>query len=67
MSKKPKRLIRSAALKKRYGDVSDMWIWRRLHDGSGFPQPYRFGRIRMWDEDELDAFDRQCAGGREAA
>jgi predicted DNA-binding transcriptional regulator AlpA len=55
----------------RYGDVSHMWIERRLKDDPDFPRPVKFGRLRFWDEDELDSYDRICAargrGEREAA
>lgn len=56
-TKSPKRWLNSAAVRARYGDVSDMWLWRRLHDDSGFPQPMVIRRRRHWDEEELDIWD----------
>jgi hypothetical protein len=67
-----KRYLRKAAVKARYGGVSDMWIQRRLKpsqdpkdpDIPRFPEPYYFGPgnvLPHWDEDELDAYDRECA------
>jgi hypothetical protein len=39
MTEADDRFCTSAYVRKRYGDVSDMWLWRRLHDDSGFPRP----------------------------
>ena len=41
----------------RYGDVSDMWLWRRLHDNSGFPQPIMIQKRRFWRLSELLAWE----------
>ncbi|SHJ19719.1 transcriptional regulator, AlpA family [Shimia gijangensis] len=45
------------------GDVSDMWIWRRLNEPeSGFPKPVYIGRRRFWREAEiLEWLDGQSA------
>lgn len=42
----------------RYGDVSDMWLWRRLHDDSGFPQPTIINKRRFWRVSDLLAWER---------
>jgi hypothetical protein len=45
----------------RYGNVSDMWLHRRLHDTSGFPQPVViFGR-RFWRLNDLLTWERNLA------
>jgi hypothetical protein len=50
-------LINIGQLKKLLGGVSDMFIHRRLRDGSGFPAPdavianrryWKLGRVREW-------------------
>lgn len=43
--------------RERYGDVSDMWLWRRLHDDSGFPQPMVIQSRRLWKLSELVAWE----------
>jgi predicted DNA-binding transcriptional regulator AlpA len=48
-------------VRERYGNASDMWLWRRLHDKSGFPQPLRIGRRRFWLLAALEAWERSCA------
>ena len=45
----------------RYGDVSDMWLWRRLHDDSGFPRPIVINRRRFWRVSELIRWERSRA------
>lgn len=60
-----RRLYSNAAqVRARYGDVSDMWIFRRTRD-DGFPAPIYFGgKNRFWDDAALDAWDaRAIAAG----
>jgi predicted DNA-binding transcriptional regulator AlpA len=46
-------------VKARYGDVSDMTLWRWLHDEElRFPQPVRINGRRLWSEDALAAWER---------
>jgi predicted DNA-binding transcriptional regulator AlpA len=46
-------------VKKRYGDVSDMWIWRRLNEEeSKFPQPVRINGRRFWKLADLEEYER---------
>ena len=52
--------LRAAHVQTRYG-VSDMWLHRRLNDGSGFPKPVYFGKHRFWKVSELVAWERACA------
>lgn len=36
-------------MRRRYGNVSDMWLYRREHDGSlNFPKPIRISGRRFW-------------------
>jgi hypothetical protein len=57
-----KRYLRAAQVRKRYGGISDMTLHRWLHDPElNFPQPEYHGRDRFWDEEKLDAHDRECA------
>jgi hypothetical protein len=53
--------LTSAQTRARYGNVSDMWLWRRLHDGSGFPQPLTINRRRYWRLFDLIAWERAAA------
>lgn len=51
----------------RYGDISDMWLWRRQHDESGFPKPMVVEKRRFWRLSELIAWERACVSGMRAA
>ena len=50
--------LRSADVRARYGNASDMWLWRRLHDGSGFPRPLLINARRFWRLSELIAWEQ---------
>jgi hypothetical protein len=58
---------RARNVRARYGDVSDMWLTRRMRD-DGFPQPVYFAtKERFWKNEELDEWDRvMIARGCEA-
>ena len=63
-----KTYLSARQVKRRYGGISDMTLWRWSHDPAlGFPQPIYIQRYRYWDEAELDAFDKARASGMEAA
>lgn len=53
--------LTSDQVRTRYGDVSAMWIERRLADASGFPPPIFIGRRRYWRQTELEAWERDLA------
>jgi predicted DNA-binding transcriptional regulator AlpA len=55
------RFLSSRVVRHRYGDVSDMWLWRRIRDGSGFPRPIQIMGRRFWRLSELIAWERQRA------
>ncbi|HZZ21890.1 MAG TPA: hypothetical protein VFE60_04600 [Roseiarcus sp.] len=57
------RLLTAAQVKRRYGNASDMWLWRRLHDSSGFPQPLFICGRRFWRMAALIAWERARAKG----
>jgi len=46
-------LLRAVQVRKRYGDCSDMWLSRRLHDDSGFPKPVYIAGLRHWRLSDL--------------
>jgi hypothetical protein len=54
-------LIPAGKVRQRYGDVSHMWIERRLKDGSGFPKPRYIGRLRFWQLADLEKWERSLA------
>ena len=60
------RYLTGPQVRARYGDVSDMWIHRRLHDNTGFPPPDLIvnGR-RFWRLSALVAWERTLAAGTE--
>ena len=52
----------SGQVRARYGGVSDMTLWRWLHDDDlGFPKPIRINGRRFWSEDQLVAWERSQA------
>ena len=51
-------------VRQRYGDASQMWLWRRLNDPkSDFPQPILIGERRYWRLSELVWWERSRAKG----
>jgi hypothetical protein len=53
------RYLTSQQVRHRYGDVSDMSLWRWLHDGKiGFPRPIIINRRRYWHLRDLEAWER---------
>jgi len=55
---KPTIYLNAAQVRTRYGGVSDMALWRWLHDEDlKFPKPLRINGRRFWNERELTAWD----------
>jgi predicted DNA-binding transcriptional regulator AlpA len=53
--------LTSAQVKRRYA-VSDMAIWRWLHDPAiGFPPPFKIGKRNYWRLSDLQTFELRCA------
>ena len=64
-----KRYSTAKQVCERYGCRSDMWLWRILKNDPRFPRPMTLGhgKIRLFDDEELDAYDDLCkAGGANA-
>ena len=47
------RLLDSAETKSVFGNRSDMWLWRRIKDGT-LPKPLIISGRRYWRADEID-------------
>jgi len=59
VSEKQKLYYTATQVRRRYGGISEMGLWRWINDGKvNFPKPDLIvnGR-RLWSEDSLDAFD----------
>lgn len=58
------RYLTARQVRARFGNVSDMSIWRWTRDPKlGFPQPIRINRRRLFKEADIAAFEaRQAAG-----
>ncbi len=56
-------LMPTAAVRKDFGDVSPMWIVRRLKDDSDFPAPLYIRGRRYWKRGELAEYKRLKAAG----
>jgi predicted DNA-binding transcriptional regulator AlpA len=52
------RYLNAQQVRRRYGEASDMWIWRRLHDDSKFPRPTEICGRRFWKLSELVAWEQ---------
>ena len=55
--------LTAGQIKRRYGDVSDMWIWRYMKR-HGFPKPVKFGgptSARHWRLCEIEQWERERA------
>jgi predicted DNA-binding transcriptional regulator AlpA len=61
------RFLNSRQVRQRYGDASDMWLWRRLNDDSGFPRPLDICGRRFWRLADLVAWERERASREVAA
>lgn len=53
--------LNARQVSQRYGNVSHMWLIRRLNDKSGFPRPVYLGRLRFWKLSELEDWERRRA------
>jgi predicted DNA-binding transcriptional regulator AlpA len=53
--------LTAVQVRRRYGNASDMWLWRRLRDDSNFPRPIEIRKRRYWKLSELIAWERACA------
>jgi hypothetical protein len=64
-TQKAKRYLTVTQVQERYGNVSKMWVERRLKADEEFRNCFtKFGRLRMADEDKLEAWERACAASR---
>jgi predicted DNA-binding transcriptional regulator AlpA len=52
--------LNSAQVRRRYGGVSAMWLYRRGADPE-FPQPMRIGRRKFWRRADLVAYEQKLA------
>ena len=55
------QFLSSRQTRARYGDVSDMWLHRRLNDTSGFPQPIYIRGRRFWPLSWLIDWEKKIA------
>jgi predicted DNA-binding transcriptional regulator AlpA len=55
------RYLNARQVRARYADASDMWLWRRLNDDSGFPKPLEICGRRFWKLSALIAWERNRA------
>ena len=58
----PKKLVRSAAVKRRLGDISSQTLWRYVKDPElEFPKPFYINGVRHWADDAIEAWIAQQA------
>ena len=52
--------LSSAQVMRRYGNITDMTLWRWLQDPKmRFPQPIYLGRLRYWKLRDLAKWERE--------
>lgn len=54
-------LLRTAHVRARYGNVSHMWVERRLADDPKFPKPLYIAKRRFWRLGDLVQWERTLA------
>ena len=65
---KPDVYLTARQVRERYGNCSDMAIWRWLHDEKlNFPKPLVINARRLWKVTDLEAFEAQQSQKQEAA
>jgi hypothetical protein len=56
------KLIGARKVRERYNDVSEMSLWRWLHDDTlAFPHPIYINGRRFWKVSQLEAWERARA------
>ena len=59
-----KRYLTAAQVRARFGGISDMTLWRWIHDEKiRFPQPVVIQRRRFFDAEELEHWEVALAAG----
>jgi predicted DNA-binding transcriptional regulator AlpA len=51
----------SRQVRNRYGNCSEMWLYRRQRDDSGFPKPIEVSGRKLWRLSDLVAWELKCA------
>lgn len=54
-----KKYLSTKQVRERFG-VSHMWIERRMQD-SGFPRPVKMGRLRFYNLEQVEEWERAQA------
>ena len=49
----PNRRVQAKRVRELCGDVSDMWLWRRLDSDPTFPKPTYIAKRRFWREADI--------------
>jgi hypothetical protein len=61
MSERNQKFIAARQVRQRYGNVSHMWIERRLETDPTFPKPIYIAKRRFWDLEALERWERDKA------
>jgi hypothetical protein len=48
----------------RYGGRSQMWLHRTLKSNATFPKPVKFGRLKFFKLEDLQAYEQSVAAGK---
>jgi predicted DNA-binding transcriptional regulator AlpA len=59
-------LFDSGQVRKTFGNRSDMWLWRRIKDGT-LPKPLVIAGRRYWRKTDIDGVIDRLASNNEAA
>jgi predicted DNA-binding transcriptional regulator AlpA len=55
------RFLTAKQVRERYAGASTMWLYRREHDGSGFPKSVVIAGRKLWRLSELETWERSLA------
>lgn len=61
------RMVPTAEVQRRYGQVSHMWVERRLKDDPTFPKPFYISRRRYWRVADSEEYGLQFVDSDESA
>ena len=54
-----KRYLQTAQVRRRYGNCSAMWVYRKVRFDPAFPKPLVINQRHFFSVDELDLYDQQ--------
>lgn len=60
--RRPKKYLSGPQVRKRYGDLGPVSLWKRVKEGKIPPPTLKHGPRNYWDEQKLDEHDAASSG-----